>query len=183
MAVILAAAGIELIARPTSVGDVAEDGDTLLDNARLKARAVVKAAGGLPVVAEDTGLFVDALGGAPGVRTARFAGEGATAGRNMDLLVSELARGGATDPHHRSARFETVAVVSHPDGTETVGRGQVLGHIATEPRGHGWGYDPLFVPTEGDGRTFAEMSAVEKHAISHRGRALADLATRLTGHQ
>jgi XTP/dITP diphosphohydrolase len=135
---------VDLEPRPLEVPDVVEDGDTLEANARLKAVAICTATG-RAAVADDTGLEVDALGGAPGVHSARYAGEECDAGANMARLLAEL------------------------DGVP----------IAEAPAGDaGFGYDPLFVPIEGDGRTFAEMGD-EKHAVSHRGRAFRDLARRL----
>lgn len=167
----------ELLERPHFVPDVVEDGDTLEDNARLKASAIVEATD-LPAVADDTGLEVDALGGQPGVHTARYAGDGATYADNVAKLLHELAaRPGAA----RTARFRTVALLRFPDGHELVSHGVVEGTIADAPRGgHGFGYDPVFVPA-GETRTFAEMAADEKHAISHRGRAFRALAELLRG--
>ncbi len=158
--------GHDLVPRPASVPDVDETGDTLEDNARLKAVALVEATG-LGAVADDTGLEVDALGGEPGVYSARYAGENATYGDNVAKLTAAM-----TDAIDRRARFRTVALARFPDGSEVIAEGVVDGTIAIVPRGDaGFGYDPLFVPDEGDGRTFAEMRAEEKHAISHRGRA------------
>ncbi len=157
---------VELAPRPPEVPDVVEDADTLLGNARLKA-AAIGAATGEPAVADDTGLEVDALGGAPGVYSARYAGEGCSYADNVNKLLAEL--GDATD---RTARFRTVAIVVWPDGSETAVEGECRGHIAVAPSGAGgFGYDPVFVPDDGDGRTFAELPADAKHAISHRGRA------------
>ena len=177
-AVLSASLDVELRPRPSSVPDVVEDGATLLDNARLKARALVDATG-VAAVADDTGLEVDALGGAPGVYSARYAGEGATYADNVAKLLRELAAlpdGGG----ERRARFRTVALVAFPDGTEVWAEGAVEGIILTEGRGSaGFGYDPVFAPNEGGGRSFAEMEAQEKHAISHRGRALRALAAEL----
>jgi XTP/dITP diphosphohydrolase len=162
--------------RPPHVPDVIEDGATLVDNARLKAIALC-AATGLPALADDTGLEVDALGGAPGVWAARYAGEHASYTDNVAKLLGELD--GVGDAQ-RTARFRTVAMVRFPDGSELIGDGVVEGRIARELRGeNGFGYDPVFVPIEGDGRSFAEMNADEKHAISHRGRALRALAAQL----
>ncbi len=166
--------GHELIPRPAHVPDVEEDGTTLEENARLKAVALVEATGEA-AVADDTGLEVAALGGGPGVRSARFAGEHAAYADNVAKLVRSLE--GVED---RRARFRTVALARFPDGRELLGEGVVDGLIAREPRGSaGFGYDPLFVPGAGDGRTFAEMTAAEKHALSHRGRAFRALAERL----
>jgi XTP/dITP diphosphohydrolase len=166
---------VELLPRPAEVPDVVEDADTLLGNARLKAAAIV-AATGLPAVADDTGLEVDALGGRPGVHTARFAGEGCTDADNRALMLELLAGAPA-----RTARFRTCVLVRWPDGRELAVEGVCEGSIAEAERGdRGFGYDPLFVPSEGDGRTFAEMSAAEKHALSHRGRAFRALLAALT---
>ena len=168
----------ELLPRPDEVPDVVEDGDTLEANARLKADALV-AATGVGAVADDTGLEVEALDGAPGVHSARYAGEGATYADNVAALVEALA--GIDDPEGRRARFRTVALARFPDGREVVAEGAVDGWIALAPRGdEGFGYDPLFVPDEGDGRTFAEMTAAEKNAVSHRGRAFRALGDALT---
>ncbi len=162
---------VSLLPRPDDVPDVEEDAPTLVGNARLKAAAICDATG-KPAVADDTGLEVDALGGDPGVRSARYAGEGVTYADNVAKLLAELERAGATTPAERTARFRTVALVKWPGGRETVAEGVVEGVIAPAPAGAaGFGYDPVFVPDGGDGRTFAEMSADEKHAISHRGRA------------
>jgi len=175
---ILAAAvpGLELTPRPDAVPDIDETGTTLVENARLKAAAIA-AATGEAAVADDTGLVVDALGGAPGVWSARFAGDGATYADNVAKLLVELAGVAA---ERRTARFETVALVRWPDGREVAATGTVGGVIATTARGDGgFGYDPVFVPAEGDGRTFAELAAEEKHALSHRGRAFRALAAEL----
>jgi XTP/dITP diphosphohydrolase len=167
---------VDLLPRPPDVGDVVEDGETLEDNARLKAVAVV-AATGQAAVADDTGLEVDALGGRPGVRAARFAGEGASYDANIAKMLDELA---GVPREGRTARFRTVALVRWPDGRELVVDGTVEGAIADAPRGgRGWGYDPLFIPAEGDGRTFAQMTAADKHALSHRGRAFRALVEAL----
>ena len=168
--------GLDLAPRPPDLADVDETGTTLLENARLKAAAIA-AATGEAAVADDTGLLVDALDGAPGVFSARFAGEDATYADNVAKLLSELA---GVPADRRTARFETVAVVRWPDGREVAATGAVDGVIATEARGHGgFGYDPIFVPAEGDGRTFAELAPEEKHALSHRGRAFRALAAEL----
>ena len=169
--------GFDVVPRPPDVPDVVEDGETLEANARLKAVALVEATG-LAAVADDTGLEVDALDGAPGVFSARFAGEGATYADNVAKLLDSLA--GQPD---RRACFRTVALARFPDGRELVASGEVAGTITTEPRGDGgFGYDPVFVPDEGDGRTFAEMTPSEKHALSHRGRAFRALAAQLRAH-
>ena len=165
---------VELVPRPAGVPDVVEDADTLEGNARLKAVALV-AATGLPAVADDTGLEVETLGGAPGVRSARYAGEEGDAVRNVAKLLAELAA--RPDPADRRARFRTVALVRWPDGRELVAEGLVEGTIAFERAGDGgFGYDPVFVPDGAGGRTFAELTLAEKQAISHRGRAFRALA-------
>jgi XTP/dITP diphosphohydrolase len=168
-----------LLPRPSDVADVEETGQTLLDNARLKARALT-AATRRPAIADDTGLEVTGLDGAPGVYSSRFAGEGATYADNVAKLLEDLA--GKTGPARR-ARFRTVAIAVWPDGREVVAEGVVEGTIAETARGTGgFGYDPIFVPDEGEGRTFAELageSSEAKHRLSHRGRAFAALAARL----
>jgi XTP/dITP diphosphohydrolase len=198
---------LELVAPPAGLPEIAETADSLVGNARLKAAAVADATG-LPALADDTGLEVHALGGRPGVHTARFAAlagsrSGDVADRattdadNRAHLLAVLAR----VPHTgggRNARFRTVVVLRWPAPTapeptapgpltpvaprpasaprELVVEGVCEGHIVEAPRGtRGFGYDSLFVPREGDGRTFAEMTAAEKHALSHRGRAFAAL--------
>ena len=167
---------VDLVPRPPEVPDVVEDGDSLLANARLKALAIVEATGEA-ALADDTGLEVDALDGAPGVRSARFASEDATYQDNVDHLLASLRGVPAVD---RTARFRTVALLRRPDGSEVVVEGTVEGHITTAPRGDaGFGYDPVFAPDDADGRTFAEMSADEKHTISHRGRAFRSMATQI----
>jgi XTP/dITP diphosphohydrolase len=168
-----AAPSLELLARPPEVPDVDEVGETLEDNARMKAVALSTATD-LPAVADDTGLHVDALNGAPGVHTARYAGEHATYADNVAKLLAELE---GLPLERRSARFATVAVARWPDGLEVAALGEVEGVITTAPRGDGgFGYDPVFVPLEGDGRTFAEMTDQEKHTCSHRARAFRTLA-------
>jgi len=165
-----------LLPRPPEVPDVVEDADSLEGNARLKASAIC-AASGSAAVADDTGLEVDALGGAPGVYAARYAGEGVTYADNREKLLTELAGVAEAD---RTARFRTVAIVVRPDGSEIVVEGVCEGRIAFADRGdRGFGYDALFIPTDGDGRTFAEMSDAEKNEISHRGRAFVALAAAL----
>jgi XTP/dITP diphosphohydrolase len=175
---ILAGAGsIELLPRPEWLGEVAETGSTLLDNARLKARAVSQATG-MAAIADDTGLEVEALGGAPGVHSSRFAGEGASYADNVAKLLAELE--GKTEPRARRARFRTVAVAAWPDGREVVAEGEVNGNIALTPQGKlGFGYDPVFLPDKADGATFAEMDPAVKDLLSHRGRAFAALASAL----
>ena len=151
--------------------DVPETGETLEENAVIKARAVA-AHTGHPAVADDTGLEVDALGGAPGVHTARYAGEGATYADNRAALLAALA--GVVD---RAARFRTVVAFADPGGRLVTAEGVLEGRIAEEERGNGgFGYDPVF---DVDGRTLAEVGEAEKNRISHRARALEALADRL----
>lgn len=171
------AGALDLVPRPDHVPEVVEDAPTFEGNARLKAVALVDATG-LAALADDSGIEVDALDGAPGVWSARYAGEGATDEANVAKLLEALRD--RPDPAQRTARFRCVLVLQDPDGGEVVVDGAVEGHVAHEPRGAGgFGYDPVFVPHEGDGRTFGEMDPAEKHALSHRGRALAALLAEL----
>ena len=179
MAILSEVPGLVLLPRPSPVPDVEETGDTLVDNARLKARALVDATG-MAAVSDDTGLEVDALGGAPGVYSARFAGDHASYADNVAKLLAELDRVGADDPDRRHAKFRSVAMVAWPDGTDVWEAGEVSGTIARAAVGDsGFGYDPVFIPDGFEGRTFAQMTAEEKHRISHRGRAFRALAARL----
>ena len=172
----LADVDIELVPRPTDVPDVDETGSTLEANARLKAEALC-AATALPALADDTGLEIDALGGGPGVYSARFAGPDATYSDNVKRVLSEMRTARRAS---RTARFRTVVVLAWPDGREVVAAGVVEGVITDEPHGdQGFGYDPIFRPAGGKGRTFAEMSRAEKQRLSHRGRALRALAEQL----
>ena len=164
----------DVLPRPSTVPDVDETGSTLEENARLKAVAICDATGEI-AVADDTGLEVVALAGAPGVFSARYAGESATYADNVAKLLDALD--GKPD---RRAHFRTVALARFPDGNELIAEGVVDGTIAEAAHGsNGFGYDPLFIPSEGDGRTFAEMTAEAKHALSHRGRAFRALASSL----
>lgn len=168
-------ASVRLIPRPPDLPCVDETGATLVENARLKALAIVRATG-RPAIADDTGLEVDALGGRPGVHSARFAGADATYDDNVEKLLRELSA--VAEP--RTARFRTVAIAVFPDGREVIAEGTVEGQVATARRGDGgFGYDPLFVPRDGEGRTFAQMSTAEKNRVSHRGAAFRSLASRL----
>ncbi len=165
---------LRLRPRPASVPDVVEDADTLLGNARLKAAAIA-AATGSAALADDTGLEVMALDGAPGVRSARYAGDGASYADNRAKLLRAL-----DGVDRREAAFRTVAVIVWPDGAEISADGVCPGVITVEERGAGgFGYDSIFAPDEGGGRTFAEMPAAAKHRISHRGRALRALLSEL----
>ncbi len=172
IAEILEPLGVVLLPRPPEVPDVDETGETLEDNALLKARALLDATG-LAAIADDTGLFVDALSGAPGVHSARYAGADATDEKNVVKLLDALA---SVPDEQRTARFRTVAAVARPDGSVTVVEGVLEGRIIHSPRGlGGFGYDPIF--DIGDGRTLSELSADEKNEISHRGRAFRELVS------
>ena len=167
-------AWVELLPRPHEVGDVEENAPTLEGNAAIKAVEIANFAHEW-ALADDTGLLVDALNGEPGVRSARYAGDHATDAQNRELLLRTLE--GNT---HRSARFRTVLAVVNRLGEMHFVAGECEGTIANSERGNnGFGYDSLFVPSDGDGRTFAEMTAEEKDALSHRGRALRELPTLL----
>jgi XTP/dITP diphosphohydrolase len=156
--------------------DVEETGSTYLENARLKAAAVV-AVTGKAALADDSGIEVDALSGVPGVRSARLAGPNATDEQNNVRLISLLF---GVPPERRTARYQCVALVHFPDGREVVGSGVCEGVVGEEPRGEGgFGYDPWFIPS-GLTRTMAELPSEEKDAISHRGKALRDLAEKLS---
>lgn len=165
----LLAGRVEVVPRPPGIPDVVEDGDTLLDNARLKAVAIASATDQV-ALADDTGLEVDALDGRPGVHSARYGGVDGDDARNVAKLLSELT---GVDDTARTARFRTVLILRHPDGRELITEGVVDGVITRTSQGEGgFGYDPVFVPVDGDGRAFAEMSRADKQSISHRGRAL-----------
>lgn len=166
---------VDLLPRPAEVPDVVEDSGTLEGNARLKAAAIC-AATGLPAVADDTGLFVDALDGEPGVETAYYAGPQATYAENRAKMLQVL-----DGVDNRRASFRTIVMVVYPDGSELQVEGVCAGVIATEERGdRGFGFDPLFIPDDGDGRTFSLMTDDEKNAISHRGRAFQALVVALS---
>lgn len=159
------------VARGIDWPDVEETETTLAGNALLKARAVA-AATSMVALADDTGLEVDALGGEPGIRTARYAGEHATYADNVDKLLDELG-----DRDDRTARFRTAIALVTPDGDELVVEGSLEGRISRSRRGDGgFGYDPVF---DVDGRTLAEIGVDEKNRISHRARALRALAEAL----
>jgi XTP/dITP diphosphohydrolase len=157
--------------------DVAETGATYLENASLKAQAIASVVG-LPAVADDSGIEVDALDGGPGLRSARFAGEQATDDDNLRLLIERVS---SLPPEARTARYRCVAVCAWPEGTTVSAEAACEGSLILEPRGtEGFGYDPIFVPA-GEDRTMAELSADEKDAVSHRGRAFRALGEALTG--
>lgn len=155
--------------------DVVEDGETLEENALKKAEELHKLTGGI-VIADDTGLYVDALNGEPGVYSARYAGQGAAYADNNKLLLSRLKD---LPIEKRTAYFKTVIAVILEDGTKLMAEGICRGYIGLEERGRrGFGYDPLFVP-EGKDKTFSEMSEEEKNKISHRSNALKNLKGKL----
>ena len=158
--------------------DPAEDADTFEGNARIKARAAHEASGGLAALADDSGLVVDALGGAPGVYSSRYAGADGDDAANNAKLLAELE--GMPDGE-RTARFACTLVFVGEGGEETVATGTVEGRIAHELRGaEGFGYDPLFLPDEfGGALTLAEVGQAQKNAISHRGNALRALKAKL----
>jgi XTP/dITP diphosphohydrolase len=159
--------------RQASWPDIVETGESYIENARLKAKAVAGAVG-LPALAEDSGIEVDALGGGPGIRSARFAGAGATDRQNLELLIARIS---LVPPEGRTARYRCVAVCVWPVGDEASGEGTCEGRLIPEPRGAGgFGYDPIFVP-EGSDRTMAELPPEAKNAVSHRGTALRALGT------
>jgi XTP/dITP diphosphohydrolase len=171
-------AGVELVPLPDDFVPPPEDGDTFEANALIKARAA-RGATGEAAFADDSGIEARALGGVPGVRSARYAGEHATDEENLSKLLSEVDAAG----DDRRVAYVCVIAYLDGDGTEYLFEGRCEGELAREPRGTGgFGYDPAFVPDEtgqGDDRTMAELSPVEKHAISHRGRAARLLARHL----
>lgn len=168
---ILAGAGLphELVGADAypEIPDVKETGVTFAENALLKAHALAKATG-LPAVADDSGLCVDVLGGAPGIFSARWAGRHGDDQANLDLLLAQLAD---IDAPHRGAGFACAAALALPDGTERVVEGRLHGTLRFTPVGeNGFGYDPILQP-EGLDRTCAELTPTEKNTISHRGKA------------
>ena len=165
--------GVELVSLhdAPSYPDPVEDGLTFVDNALLKARAGAKATG-LPCVADDSGLTVQALNGMPGILSARWSGNHGDDQANNDLLLAQM-----TDINERAAAFVSCCALASPDGLEFTAEGRWEGELLREPRGeNGFGYDPLFAPADADGRSSAELSADEKNARSHRGKALRALA-------
>ena len=168
-------AGYEVLALPDDVVLPPEDGATFAANAAIKARAA-HAATGAAVIADDSGIEAVALGGRPGVHSARYAGPDAGDDQNLALLFEEVGAG-----DDRRVAYVCAIVHIATDGTETVREARCEGTLAAEPRGDGgFGYDPAFVPVDyGDGRTMAELTPAEKHAISHRGRALREIAAAL----
>ena len=172
---ILQPMGIEVVARPRDIPEVEETEDTLEGNALLKARALV-AATGLAAIADDTGLFVDALEDRPGVYSARYAGEDASYQENVNKLLGELIDVAAP----RRAEFRTVIAVAYPEGSSFCVQGVLEGTIALEARGErGFGYDPVFELLGPERRTLAELDPAEKNKVSHRALALQALAKKL----
>jgi XTP/dITP diphosphohydrolase len=166
------------LATPTGdLPEVEETGRSYRANARLKARSFAFQYSS-PALGDDSGLSVDALGGAPGLYTARFGGPGLTPAQRVDLLLERLRE---VPDEWRDAHFVCALCLAFPDGTELVAEGRVFGHIARQPAGtQGFGYDPVFlIPALGC--TLAELPAERKHAISHRGRAVRNLLARLKG--
>jgi XTP/dITP diphosphohydrolase len=152
-----------------------ETGATFEENAILKAVAAATTSG-LPALADDSGLVVDALGGEPGIYSARWAGPNKDFAHAMRTIEDRLVAAGATTPDRRTARFVAVLALAFPDGRTETFRGEVEGHLVWPPRGpNGFGYDPMFVPEKHD-RTFGELDPHEKRAISHRARAFAAFA-------
>ena len=171
---ILSAQGVEVVSE-ADVGvdvDVEETGTTFEENALLKARAVCEASG-LPAVADDSGLCVDALGGAPGVYSARYGGPGLDDVGRYQLLLENMR--GMLD---RRCKFVSAICCCFPDGEVITARGECPGTLAYAPKGDGFGYDPIFFLPERK-KTFAELTAEEKNAISHRGRALEEFRSKL----
>lgn len=167
IAQIVVDAPIELVAPDPAWIPPPEDDPTYRGNALIKARSLVSLSS-VPVLADDSGIEVDALDGAPGPRSARYAGDGASDEENLHKLIEVVRR---TPERARGARYRCVAVLVTPAGEEHVAQATVEGTLITEPRGSGgFGYDPIFVPA-GSARTMAELSAAEKDAISHRGKA------------
>ncbi len=170
--------GVELRPLPSEMEMPAEDGDSFAANALIKARAA-RAATGEEGIADDSGIVAAALDGRPGIRSARFAGEGASDEENLAKLLREVAAAG----EERRAAYVCVIALVAGNGEELTFEGRCEGRLTMEPRGEGgFGYDPAFVPDDtgpGDQRTMAELSPAEKHAISHRGRAARLLARHL----
>jgi len=176
MRAVLGPLGIDLVARPSDVADVQETAATLEGNALLKARALCEATREA-AIADDTGLFVDALDGRPGVYSARYAGEDATYDENVTLLLREMSDVPADD---RGASFRTVIAVVYPSGESRCVQGVLEGRITSSRRGeNGFGYDPVFEPLDTGGRTLGELSSSQKNATSHRARALRALVEAL----
>ncbi len=172
IASILASAGVELVGPAPDWVAPAETEPDYRGNALLKARSLLQHMR-IPCLADDSGIEVDALDGAPGPRSARFAGEDASDEQNLDKLIEVVAR---TPADRRTARYRCVAVLVAPDGTEHIAEGTVEGTLLTQRRGTGgFGYDPIFVPAVDPAHTMAELTPADKDAISHRGKAFRSL--------
>lgn len=165
---ILAGAPVEIADPDPAWIPPPEDEPGYLGNALAKARSLA-AFMGIAALADDSGIEVDGLGGAPGPRSARYAGEGATDEQNLRALIAAIR---SVPEGQRTARYRCVAALALPDGSEETAEGIVEGRLLLEPRGSGgFGYDPIFVPAERPGRTMAELEPPDKDSISHRGRA------------
>lgn len=176
MRAILAPYDVQLLPRPDQVLDVDETEDTLEGNALVKARALSNATGEA-AIADDTGLFIDALSGRPGVHSARYAGDGVNFDENVKKVLFELE---GVDVADRRARFRTVIAVAYPSGATWWVDGVLEGTILNAPKGEGgFGYDPIFAPADEGGRSLAELTLEEKNARSHRGHALRALVAAL----
>jgi XTP/dITP diphosphohydrolase len=161
---------------PAGAAEVVETARSLRGNARLKATAA-RALTGLPALSDDTGLYINVLGGRPGPKAARFAGRAGSYAEAIRALLAELRD---VPPRARGARFTTCAVAALPDGEEVVAYGTLRGRIAGHPRGsRGFGYDSIFIPDAGCGRTLAEASDADRLALSHRAHAFRRLAARM----
>ena len=172
---ILGAQGHEVVPMPMWFGDI-ETGDSYLENARVKAWSVARLLPGIAVLGDDAGVEVDALGGLPGLHSARFAGPAARVQDNVNKVLELLE--GVPDAD-RTGRYRVIAVLALPTGAEVIGEGVLEGRFLRERRGTGgFGYDPIFVP-DGDSRTVAEMRSDVKNVMSHRARALLDLFSKL----
>ena len=170
----IASLDIELVT-DLEIPDVTETGETFEENALLKAVTIAKFAG-IPAIADDSGLAVDALNGAPGILSARWSGGGDI--ENINKLLTETKN---LPVSQRGAKFVAVIAIAKPTGENLIVRGELLGKIRRSPEGaHGFGYDPIFEPINGDGRTLAQMTPAEKDAISHRAAALAKITPMIT---
>lgn len=171
---------VQLTPRPEHVAEVIEDAKSFVGNARKKAQAIMQATN-QPALADDTGLEVHALDGAPGVESAYFSGGDHDDAANRQKVLELLNSLGCTSAEQRAAQFRTVFCLLWPNGDELIAEGICSGHIASGEAGEGgFGYDSIFVPEAGDGRTFAEMSADEKNEISHRSLACQALLKKLS---
>jgi XTP/dITP diphosphohydrolase len=164
---------IEFLPRPSDFPDIEESGSTIEENAILKAVTIAEHAK-IPSLADDTGLEVEELNFTPGVHSARFAGEGSSDLDNVNKVLSLME-----NKSNRTAMFKTVIAMAFPDGKLIVGKGEVKGSLTSQIRGtNGFGYDAIFIPQTGDGRTFGQMSSEEKNSMSHRKLALIDFKSK-----